>query len=211
LNKLPVVAAIVLFAFSAFAQQKPADANDPVVIRIGDVAVHQSEFEALIESLPAEYRVYVQQPEGRRSFAKDFVEMKVLAMEAEKRGVADDPTVAVQLKLMRDNTLASAMVNRVEKEIAPSDEAIKARYESRKSEYEQVTARHILIAFDGSPASREGHNRTEDEAKALAEKLRADILAGADFAELAKTESDDTYSGENGGHCLRCIRFLRPD
>jgi len=200
LNKLPVVAAVLFFAFSAVAQEEPAaGSKDPVVIRIGDVAVHQSEFEALIESLPAEYRVYLQQPEGRRSFAKDFVEMKVLAMEAEKRGIADEPTVAVQLKLMRDNTLASAMVNHVEKELEPSDEAIQALYESRRDKYEQVTARHILIAFEGSPAAREGHTRTEDEAKALAEKLRADILAGADFAELAKTESDDTFSGENGG------------
>jgi len=200
LKKLPFIAAALCLSFSAVAQQAAdAPAADPVVIRIGEVEVHQSEFEALIESLPTEYRVYVQQPEGRRSFAKDFVEMKVLAIEAERTGVAAEPEVATQLQLMRDNTLASAMVSRVEKELEPAETAIEARYEIRMPEFEQVSARHILIAFEGSPASREDHLRSDEEARAYADKLRADILAGADFAEVAKAESDDTFSGEKGG------------
>ena len=40
---------------------------------------------------------------------------------------------------------------------------------------------------------------TEDEALARAKDLRAKLLAGADFATLAKAESDDTGSGAQGG------------
>lgn len=199
MKKLFAAAAFLVLSMPVFAQQPEAGTKDPVVIRIGEMEIHQSEFEALLGSLPPEYRVYVQQPGGMRAFAKDFVEMKVLSIEAEKRGMADEPAVAAQLKVMRDNTLASAMVKRVEESIEPTDEQIKAQYESKKSEYEEASARHILIAFEGSPAAREGRSRTDPEAKALAEKLRADIVAGADFAEIARTESDDTFSGEKGG------------
>lgn len=199
MNKLPVIAALILVSLAASAQDGASVAADPIVIRIGEVEIHQSEFEALLESLPAEYRAYVHQPGGMRTFAGDFVEMKVLAIEAEKQGVSEEPAVATQLRLVRDNTLASAMVERVEKSVEPDDALIQARYEASKSQYEQVSARHILIAFEGSPASREDHVRTDDEAKALAQKLKADIAAGGDFAEIAQTESDDTFSGQNGG------------
>ena len=40
---------------------------------------------------------------------------------------------------------------------------------------------------------------TDEEALAKAKDLRAKIVAGGDFAALAKAESDDVGSGANGG------------
>ncbi|MBV1838944.1 peptidylprolyl isomerase [Photobacterium ganghwense] len=71
-----------------------------------------------------------------------------------------------------------------------SDEDAKAYYEEHKSKFgtaEQRLARHILVQGKGS------------EAKAKAEQLLAQLKSGADFAELAKTSSDDTFSGQDGG------------
>lgn len=71
-----------------------------------------------------------------------------------------------------------------------SDEDAKAYYEEHKSKFgtaEQRLARHILVQGKGS------------EAKAKAEQLLAQLKSGADFAELAKTSSDDTFSGQEGG------------
>jgi parvulin-like peptidyl-prolyl isomerase len=63
-----------------------------------------------------------------------------------------------------------------------------------------VKARHILIAFKGSPAAVPGKKElTEEEAKAKAEDLRKQLAGGANFEELAKKESDDTGSGARGG------------
>jgi parvulin-like peptidyl-prolyl isomerase len=59
----------------------------------------------------------------------------------------------------------------------------------------------ISVSFTGpggkSPAN--GKSRTKEEAKAKAEELVSKIRAGADFAALAKTESDDPSSGPKGG------------
>ncbi|WP_415720295.1 peptidylprolyl isomerase [Photobacterium ganghwense] len=71
-----------------------------------------------------------------------------------------------------------------------SDEDAKAYYEEHKSKFgtaEQRLARHILVQGKGS------------EAKAKAEQLLAQLKSGADFTELAKTSSDDTFSGQEGG------------
>ncbi|UTV26924.1 peptidylprolyl isomerase [Photobacterium atrarenae] len=66
----------------------------------------------------------------------------------------------------------------------------RAYYDEHRSKYataEQRKASHILIQGDS------------DEAKAKAEALLVQLKKGDDFAELAKTESDDTFSGKDGG------------
>lgn len=58
---------------------------------------------------------------------------------------------------------------------------------------ERVNARHILVMTQGKP--KEDANKL----KAKADDLLAKLNKGADFAELAKTSSDDPGSGEKGG------------
>jgi len=69
--------------------------------------------------------------------------------------------------------------------IDPADEELRAYYESNITDYdqpEQVQASHILVAE-----------------RDLAEQLRDQLLAGADFAELASAYSEDEGSKGNGG------------
>ena len=199
--------AFALVATAAVAQQNPAPAPapaaaaqaDPIVIAAGDVTIRQSEFEGALKTLPPEYQQYASGA-GKRQFAEDFLRMKMLAAEGLKAGLDKDPDVVRQLSLMRENLVANAQLQRIEKSIAVSDEELKKQYDAKKGEYEQVSARHILIAFKGSPAAQAGKPElTEEQAKAKAEDIRKRIVGGASFEELAKTESDDTGSGANGG------------
>lgn len=199
------VCALALAATSVMAQQTPAPAaaaaaeKDPIVIAAGNVTIRQSEFESALKTLPAEYQQYAAGP-GKKQFAEDYLRMKMLAAEGAKNGLDKDPDVLRQLNLMRENLVANAQLQRIENEIKLSDEELMKTYEAKKAEYEQVGARHILIAFKGSPAAQEGKPElTEEQAKAKAEELRNKIVAGANFEELAKTESDDTGSGAQGG------------
>lgn len=200
--------ALALAATLAFAQDKPATMPaqpaappaDPVVMSAGAITVRQSEFESAIQTLPAEYQQFVSSPAGKRQFAEEYLRMKLLAAEGMKAGLDKDPEVVRQLSLMRENLVANAQIQKIEKGITVNDEEMKKQYEAEKGKYEQVTARHILIAFKGSPAAQAGKPElTEEQAKAKAEDLRKKIAGGASFEELAKTESDDTGSGANGG------------
>jgi parvulin-like peptidyl-prolyl isomerase len=126
--------------------------------------------------------------------------MKMLAAQGMAAGLDKDPEVLKQLSLMRENLVANAQLQKIEKGIAVNDEDLKKAYDAHKNEYEQVKARHILVAFKGSPAAQEGKPElTEEQAKAKAEDLRKQLVAGASFEELAKKESDDVGSGSRGG------------
>ncbi|MBY0598101.1 peptidylprolyl isomerase [Bacillus bingmayongensis] len=66
--------------------------------------------------------------------------------------------------------------------IKTSEKKLKAYYNENKTNYEYVTASHILVS-------------TEEEATEIKQQLDD----GADFAKLAKEKSTDTTSGEKGG------------
>jgi peptidyl-prolyl cis-trans isomerase C len=207
---ISTIIVLTLVASIGMAQDKPAAAPapaaaataaqaDPIVIAAGGLSIRQSEFESALKSLPAEYQQYAQGP-GKKQFAEDYLRMKMLSAEGLKNGLDKDPDVVSQLALMKENLVAQAQLARIEKSITVSDEELKKKYDENKGQYEQVKARHILIAFKGSPAAQEGKPElTEEQAKAKAEELQKKIAAGASFDELAKAESDDVGSGARGG------------
>ncbi|HEV7425031.1 MAG TPA: peptidylprolyl isomerase [Thermoanaerobaculia bacterium] len=211
MKKAITLIALALAAPAVFAQSQPAAAApaatttatakdaDPVIITAGSVTIRKSEFEAAVKTLPAEYQNMLSQPEGRKQFGDDFLRMRLLASEGTKAGLQNDPEVLNQLNLMRENLVASAELKKIDSGITVSDAEIQKAYAENAKQYEQVKARHILIAPKGSPAAQAGKDLTDEQAKAKAEDLRKQILAGGNFEELAKKESDDTGSGARGG------------
>jgi len=173
---------------------------DPVVIAAGEIIIRRSEFESALKTLPVQYQQYAIGP-GAKQFAEDFLRMKMLASVGMKAGLDKDPHVVQQLALMRENLVANAQLKKIEEGIKLTDEDLEKVYNANKNQYEHVKARHILIAFKGSPAAQDGKlELTEEQAKAKAEELRKQIVAGtANFEELAQKESDDVGSGSRGG------------
>lgn len=77
--------------------------------------------------------------------------------------------------------------------VTVSEEEIQNTYDDQFEQYstpEQVRARHILLSTDG---------KNEEEVRAKAEKLLTEVKLGADFADLARTHSNDEGSATNGG------------
>jgi len=58
-----------------------------------------------------------------------------------------------------------------------------------------ITIQHILIAFRDAPGMSSRAPRSKDEAKALAEKVYAEVVAGGDFDALVKQYTNDSPPG----------------
>ena len=66
----------------------------------------------------------------------------------------------------------------------------------KRAPLEFITARHILIQFQG--ASRASKKRSRDEARGIAEELAFRAKSGEDFAELAKAYSEGPSAPKGG-------------
>jgi peptidyl-prolyl cis-trans isomerase C len=174
---------------------------ETVVLTVGDDKLTKAQFDIILSTLPPQQQAAAQTPKGRRDIAEKLGEILELAQEARAQKLDQTPKVQMQLMLSTDQLLANLMYRELGDSGKPDDAMMKAYYEAHKSEWEEVKARHILIRFQGSkmPLADGKKDITDAEALAKATELRAKIVAGADFAVVAKESSDDTGSGANGG------------
>jgi peptidyl-prolyl cis-trans isomerase C len=175
---------------------------DAVVLTVGTEKLTRAQFEELLSALPDNMRAAAAAPgPGRRQVGEQIAELKSIAIEARKRKVDQAPGVQQLIAIQTDNVLASALAKRISDEIKADEPALKTYYDAHKNEYEQVKASHILIRFQGSrvPLKPNQKDLTEAEALAKATEIRKKLVAGGDFAAIAKAESDDAGSGAQGG------------
>lgn len=157
-------------------------AADPVVAKVGPDTLHLSDVEAMFRELPPEFRNLPRQ--ALYSMVLDqLVERQALVQAARKQGLDKNPVVASQMANAANNALSSAYVAR---ELGPTinEEAIRALYDKEyagKPGEVEVHARQILVG-------------SEKEA----EKVIAELKAGADFATLAKKYSTDPAAAQGG-------------
>jgi len=181
-KQLVAALGILLLSTPVWAQQPSAD-EDTVVAIVDGVAVHRSELEEVARGLPEQFR---QMPlQVLYGILLDrVIDFRLLANEAERLDVADDPAVEAALARARAEVLREALVQQKIREETTADK-LRERYEGLKQSedfaQEEVHARHILT-------------ESEDEAKAVIEVLQG----GADFAALAEERSVGP-SAEGGG------------
>jgi peptidyl-prolyl cis-trans isomerase C len=184
LAKSWTVAAFCSLTMSAVALgQETTPGDNPVVATVDGAPVHRAEVEAAARSLPDQMRqMPMQMLYG--VLLDRVIDFRLLANEAERQKVGDDPAVGPALAQARAAVLREFLIQRTI-EAGLTDEKLRARYEEKKAQdgfvREEVHARHILVP-------------TEDEAKAVIEKLQG----GADFAAVAQEHSTGP-SGPGGG------------
>jgi len=190
---------------AASAAASAAVPADTVVLTIGSEKITKGEFEQIfnqvVSQMPPERRAAAQDPQAKRQLAQQLAELKALAQEARRLKIDQTPEAKAQMAMRDDQLIAGMLFQQISKENKPSPADLQAYYDAHKNEWETVAARHILIRMKGSPvALKQGQkDLTDEEALAKAKDLRAKIVAGGDFAALAKAESDDVGSGANGG------------
>ena len=171
---------------------------DTVVMTIGEHKITKAEFEKIISTLSEQQRAQLQTPAAKKRLAESLAELTALSDAARAQKLDQSDVVKLRMQIQINQVLAQAVVEEMSK---PTDGDLLAYYNSHKVDYEQVKARHILIRFKGSkvPLKKDEKDLTEEEALAKANEIRAKLLSGGDFAELAKTESDDAGNATRGG------------
>jgi peptidyl-prolyl cis-trans isomerase C len=177
-----VVAAISAGGFLRFAaaEDKPGDTVVATVngqpITESDLRFAENELGGEIANLPPEVK--------RRALAEYLIDNELFAKAAEEAKIAATPEYEQQMRYLKRRVLRELYFDKTLKGKIGEDEAKKIYTEkiAQLKPEEEIEARHILVD-------------SEDKAK----ELHAKIVAGADFAQLAKENSTDTGSKDQGG------------
>ncbi|NHB75954.1 peptidylprolyl isomerase [Rhodobacter calidifons] len=172
-----VLALTAVLAGPALAEGETADT---VVATVNGTKITLGHMIALRESLPPEYQ---QLPDDVlfRGIYEQLIQQEVLAQSVKDL----TPRAMATIENDRRGLVSGLAIDGIVKE-AVTDAALQAAYDARFKDAKpqtQYNAAHILV-------------QTEEEAQAI----KAELDAGADFAELAKARSTDTGSGANGGN-----------
>lgn len=171
-------------------------AGPVVVLEVGSVKVTDQD---ILASIPvgapeSQRKQMLQSEQGIAQTAKNLAARRLLALEAQKNGLAAQPIVKARQKLADEKTLSDARITQFEEANKPDAKAIddyaRSEYKANPKAFtlpEETRVRHILIEGD------------TPEAKAKAEKLLAQIKSGGDFAKLAQDNSQDAGSAPSGG------------
>jgi peptidyl-prolyl cis-trans isomerase C len=108
---------------------------------------------------------------------------------------------------VRTGLLVQSVQGEAVGDVGPTEEEVRNYYdENREAQFtnpETRCIRHILFASGGAPGETTGSSAEQEaateEARAEAEDVKRQIEDGGDFAELARENSDDPGSGEQGG------------
>ena len=175
-------------------------APDSVVLTVGNLSMTRAQFEVLLSALASNGRPATTAA-AKRQVAEQYAELETMAQEARQRKLDESPEVKQMMAIQGDSFLANALAKRISDDTHFTDLDLRGYYDSHKNEFEEAQGSHILIRFKGSsvPLKPTEKDLTDEEALAKAQDIRKKIMEGADFATLAKAESDDSGSGAKGG------------
>ena len=153
--------------------------EDGIVAKVGDQPITVEDFQRAVKRLRLFYR-----DQTPREMLQPLIDRKIMALEAEKRGLGEDPRVIAALESARIRRLTEkAYKEEVTKKVAISEEEIRAYFEEHGLDKKrEVRASHIMVG-------------TLEEAQTLRRRL----MEGADFAGLAQEVSLDTTTAAKGG------------
>ncbi len=178
-----LVAALGLSACQQSGSENEADATAPdpanVIARVNGKPISETALDAQVQALSAQGRAV-----DRNQALQELITVELLAQEAEKQGLPEQPEIAAEIERRRASLLAQHLIRAeiVNREV--TDEEVRTRYDEEVAAGEggkEYRARHILV-------------ETEVEARGLIGELDD----GADFGSLAKEHSTGP-SGEQGG------------
>ena len=204
----PMKSFVLLFVVSSalLAQAPPAGSPistvppETVVAEIDGVKLTAGEMQTFLSTLPQQSQQNLaRDPEG---FLKQMALVRKLAAMGEANKLYEESPYKEQLQQNRMMILSQAQLTHVFHQVPVSVDDQKKFYEQHKDRYLTAKVKAIYIAFSNvqlKPAAGEKPPMSEEEARAKAEKLVAELKGGADFADLVKKHSDDQASKANGG------------
>ena len=177
--------------------QKPKGGTPLATFKGGSITVE--EVNRQLSALPPMVRMRLQTPAARKDYVEGLVRVELLAREAIRQGLQNDPEVLETIKkVLAQKTLQQTLEKGAPQ---PSDEEVKAWYDAHQADFqrpETIQVQQVFLTADSKDAAKRKARAAEAEKiRAKAHALKPDDEAG--FAALVKASSDDALTKQTGG------------
>jgi hypothetical protein len=193
---LPAFVCALLMAFGAVAAELPAD----ILARNRWMELSRNDWEAALSRIPENLRAEFPASRKRvQDMLNGLLVNKTLAAQARVHGTAiggDEINETDQTRV-----LAAAELKRIEADAAAAFDAKVASFEAKAQELYTLERERYRKPAEArfSDIAITIKDRGEEAALARAREARQRVVAGADFAAIAREYSDDPVTREKGG------------
>jgi len=184
---------LVWFVFLGVPQK---EVPSRVIASTRDWKLTAGEFQQILDSFPPDARQRFSVAANRRNLLNEVIRIWVLSTEARKKGI----TVGTTYQARRDYYVQYAQ----QLGMRITDDGLRGYYKQHIADHERVRLSHILILNGGSPVIPPNVDPKKarlpyDAAFKKAQEIRAMLVKGAKFEDLAKQYSEDPTSAPHGG------------
>jgi peptidyl-prolyl cis-trans isomerase C len=174
---------------------------DTLVAIIDGQKITAGDLQAVLSAFdPPQQQMRLSDP---RAFLDNFALLQRLSGMAVKAGLDQKTPLKEQIAYNRLVALAQAQLQEAQRSAGASAEEVRKFYDSNPDLYTKARIKLIYIPFSPNASTSKDPAAkkvlSEPEAKAKAEKLYADLQAGADFVKLVKENSGDPTSAAKDG------------
>jgi peptidyl-prolyl cis-trans isomerase C len=164
------------------APKKASAASGSGAVVVNGVTIPKSRIDAMNKELSTQGQPDT--PERHQAVKEELINRELLVQAAQKRGLDKQADVQQQMEMARQAVLVRALFESEVKANPITDADLQKQYETFKGQMgnKEYKVKHILV------------DKEED-----AKKIIADLNKGADFAKLAKDNSKDPGSKDQGG------------
>jgi parvulin-like peptidyl-prolyl isomerase len=186
---------------SVLAASEPAASDTNVIARVGDTEIKLDEIRAGIESLDArEQAALARDPSLLNQTVRTLLMRRVVLKEALAKHWDTEPAVATLSQRARDNAVIESYLQSVSKppDSYPTESELQAAYDARKSQL--LVPRQFRLAQIFVALSKNADKTSTEKAQAKLETIKKSLhQSGADFATVAKANSEEPESATRGG------------
>ncbi len=172
----------------ALAQEStPATAPPPaaaVLAEMNGYKLTDHDFDVLLQMLPSVNK-QTMTPEQRQQIIKNWMRVVAFSKEAQAKGLDQDPVVAEQMEMFKKRLLFERYQKELLSQVKVSEEETRKYFEEKRDQFQtpgQVRVSRIVVAT-----------------KEKADEIRRSAAQGAPFEQLAKEQSTDEASKQQGG------------
>jgi peptidyl-prolyl cis-trans isomerase C len=191
---------------SKTASRSTAKKGGPVIARWGDETLTGDELTAKLNERSPFERARMNTPERKKEFVEQLARFELLADEAKKRGLDQDPEVVRAMQTVMVRKLIQAEIDDNPEKKKFSDEELKAYYDAHHDDFQRPEMVRLSAIVLNAP-SADAAKKRKGEADAMVKDLKAKSTDFSAFGAMVAKKSEDAATKQVQGD----LRFLSKD